>query len=172
MKRHSVVLRDLLEEYRRYVGKTKEKLATLPRSSNIWWRSSSTLMMKTGRASSIRSLKTAGGTWLLKPEEKAEHFAETFRGKYVLPTETSNTFSHLESLDNELDSFFAVRTRKASKVLTVLDVESGIGRDSLSSRELKNCCVSLAVLVAMLARRVLHSGCWPRAWKAHWTCPI
>ena len=77
----------MLKEYYKYVERTKSKIQQLLRSSKAWWKLTKFLQCKAEKTSSIPPLK-ANGTWAKGPEEKAELFATTFSGKYILPPDT------------------------------------------------------------------------------------
>ena len=160
------------EEFFKFVDDTKKKLSELPKSSKRWWKLSNSLMLKAGKTSSIPPLKNHDGDWVTSSRDKAELFATTFWEKFNLPEHTLNEFDDISAGTEEIDSFLAVRTRAVRKVLKKLKEDSGTGPDALASRVLKHCSAALALPIAILARRILHSGIWPSFWKVHWIFPL
>ena len=105
-------------------------------------------------------------------ESKANLLLNTFTGKFSLIPEELNQYSDVDPPVERTSNFLPVRVRHAMQVLKNLKEDSGTGPDLLSAKVLKNCCSSLALPVAMLARLILKHGIWPAMWKIHWILPL
>ena len=163
----------VLEEYRKYVQRTREKMRKLPRSSKRWWKLSKALSLKAEKTSSVPPLKRTDGTWAREAGEKAELFLDTFAKKYTLPPEECNRFTTLlPPGENLLGSFLPVRARTATQVLKALNEDKSTGPDALSAKVLKRCAKALGRPVAKLARLLLNTRRWPKLWRLHWVFPL
>ena len=89
----------LLEAYKKWVVRTREKLLELPKASKRWWKLARSLAQRTEKNSSIPPLRRTDGTWATGAEEKAELFLETFCSKYKLPQQEHNEHTELERKD-------------------------------------------------------------------------
>ena len=74
----------LLQEYKAWVQRTREELATLKRGSKKWWAKTRELLNQKGKCSHVPALKNTEGEWVTEPKQKAQLFADTFAAKYVL----------------------------------------------------------------------------------------
>ena len=163
----------LRSEYEKYVHKCKEHLINCSAKPRKWWRLSQSLLSRVAPVSSIPPLRGPDGQWALDPESKALLFSQTFAAKARLQEKATNQFSTLPPRGAEvLSGFLPIRMREAKSVLRKLQEDSSTGPDRLPSKILKQCCSSLAVPVAILARIVLNTGVWPSAWRFHWIYPL
>ena len=76
----------LLEDYGKYVARTKVKINSLSESPKQWWKLSSSLLLKSRATNDIPPLQSADGVWARSPKEKADLLAEVFASKFSLPT--------------------------------------------------------------------------------------
>ena len=166
--------RGLLEEHKRYIARTREKINSLPTSSKKFWKLCDIMAMKTVGVSSIPPLRSSSSAWVVLPEKKAELFSATFASKSALPVHRENEFSGLVTVADSpaMSGFLPIRLRHVSKILKGLDASSGTGPDALPTRILKGCASALALPIALLIRSALNAGVWPDAWKAHWIFPL
>ena len=163
----------VLQAYKRWVQKTREKLKELPRASKQWWKLARSLAQKAEKNSSVPPLKRKDGSWATGAQDKAELFLETFCAKYTLPQGVENHFTDLgeASLESTSD-FLLVRSRHAKQTLKALKEDKATGPDLLSAKVLRRCADSLALPVAKLARVLLETGHWPKQWRTHWVFPL
>ena len=163
----------LLQEYKNYVQKTREKLRELPRSSKKWWNLSQALAHKTKAKTGIPPLKREDGSWARQPTEKAKLLLDTFTAKNKLPNEVENAHSTLAPESGcSVSGFLPVRARTATQVLKKLKEDKATGPDKLAAKVLKRCAKALGRPVAKLTRLLLQTGHWPSLWKVHWVHPL
>ena len=99
----------LLAAHERYVCRTREKLKSLRRGSKQWWRLSSQLL---GRLPTHTSpgLRQSDGTWVLESAAKANLFADTVSGKWILPAVELNEYTPIGILcETDERGFLPVR---------------------------------------------------------------
>jgi len=82
--------RGLQHEHDKYKDKLKQQIASLPRGSKRWWRLNKQLMHRQTTPSFFPPMRNAQGTWVKKPFEKANLFAECWTAKNKLPEKNSN----------------------------------------------------------------------------------
>ena len=164
--------RVLGEEYTKYVDRTKETLAKLSSSSKQWWKLSKSLRGRGKTGHGVQPLQRSDGTWARTSSDKAELLADTFLSKSELPSESLNEFSPLPPACTAADTFVPVRIRDVKKVLRKLREDSATGPDSVATQALKKCCDSLARPIALVIRRMLAEGCWPKCWRLHNIVPL
>ena len=105
----------------------------------------------------------------LDAESKGVLFSQTFAAKARLQEPPANQFSTLPAHGPEVVSgLLLIRVREAKSVLKQLKEDSSTRPDRPPSKIRKQCCYSLAVHVAMLARTVLNTGIWQSDWRLHW----
>ena len=107
------------------------------------------------------------------PSEKAEEFSVCFRQKWMLPASVSN-FDSSQILSSVISrgGFLQLRSRNAKFHLSSLDPASATGPDGISTVLLRNVGSTICRAFAVLARRIVDTGIWPKIWKTHWVCPL
>ena len=164
----------LMVEYNKFVLRTKDRLASLPRSSKMWWKTSKHLMMKGAASSVIPPVQDERGQWALSAKAKADTFAKAFASKGELPLPfcgPRGTCAHVPP-EAQLAGFLPIRRRACRRALKELRDDSATGPDLIPTRILKHCACSLDVPIAMITRAIIRQGRWPLRWRRHWVCPI
>ena len=129
----------VLEAYRDYVGRTRDKLKTLGTGTRGWWKIANTLLTKAGSGENIPALQRSDGTWAMDPEERANELADTFRAKARLPPPVTNAYIALpEPAGTTQTGFLRIRTRSVLKIMRDLDEHSATGPDFMPARILKS----------------------------------
>ena len=105
----------LFEEYLAYVQRMRDKLGKAKRGSKLWWKLSSEIVGKSGKASSIPAMKSPTG-WVLEPAGKAELFADTFSTKFGIPDIEFNEYSALPP-EYRRSGYIPVRVRHTQRVM-------------------------------------------------------
>ena len=164
-----------LDEFQKYELRCKEELKALKPGSRAWWRRSRELLDKKTGTQGVPALKKPGGEWLRHAQDKAEHFADTFEGKFVLPAAVTNLYSEvrqetLELLPPTLD--WNLLYSAVLEALKNLREDSATGPDLLPTRLLKTCAEELATPVTTVVQRILLEGEWPDTWREHWILPL
>ena len=158
------------DAYHDYVVQLKDTISKLPKGSKKWWSLNRQLLSKKSRVSSIPPLKNADDRWLLASSEKANEFAQVWLGKCALPGEVELQF--VPAPTQTMQGFVAIRSRDVLKVLQHVNVNKATGGDGIGNRILKELSSALALPIAILCRRMLQEGVWPRAWQDHLLVPI
>ena len=166
----------MLEEFGKYAAGVREEMKGLPRGSKKWWRRAGELMEQRRRLSSIPALQDKDGAWITDPKAKADHFAQSFTSKYVLPEAVFNDMSLLPAtaqptIDVE-QLVSSVSVQKTELVLSKLDASSATGPDLVPARVLKLYAKELAPVVCDLARQIIREARWPDKWLQHWIVPL
>jgi len=110
-----------------------------------------------------------------------EHVAHGFQGhskrirasfadKCELPAEVEFQFVPVSSVT--MQEFIAIRTRDALELLRTVNVNKATGGDRIGNRILKELSPVIALPIALLCRRILYEGKWPKAWQEHLLIPI
>ena len=146
----------ILEEFHRYVGRVRDELNKLPRSSKKWWKLAKGVALQSEKNSAIPPLKAADGSWVTGSQAKCNLFLNTFTGKYELAREEENAYTELrQPAETTVSGFLPIRARLAKRVLRKLNPDKATGPDLLSAKVLQKCAEELAVPVAKLARKIL-----------------
>ncbi len=171
-----------LEEYTKYVRKTKGELETLPSGSERWWKISNSLLMKAQGTSSVPALRRNDSSWATSPDDKAKVLQDTFSRKSQLPPAQPNEYTPgifqawLTSTPSrqaaDVMDPLQIDRAKAEQILRKMRVDSGSGPDFVSTKVLRRCAVELSVPVALLCNKILAETKWPTPWKHHWVCPL
>ena len=167
--------RGLLEEYFRYIERTRTLLKSLPSGSKLYWKVSKRLLMRPESCSTLPTLRDNDG-WARTSQEKSNVLANAFSGKWILPPVANNEYSDILVANDHASSsqsgFLLLRTRVLKRLLKALAVDSATGPDLISSRLLKFCADSLALPFCKLARCIVRYGIWPASWCFHWICAL
>ena len=167
--------RGLLEEYFKYIERTRTLLKSLPSGSKLYWKVSKRLLMRPESCSTLPTLRDNDG-WARTSQEKSNVLANTFSGKWILPPVAHNEYSDIFVANDHASSsqsgFLLLRTRVLKRLLKKLAVDSATGPDLISSRLLKFCADSLALPFCKLARCIVRHGIWPASWCFHWICAL
>ena len=142
----------------------------MKRWSKQWWRLNRQLLNKKAKLGSIPPLRE-NKEWISDPKEKANLFAKTFAGKAQIPEEAVDT-PYFGRPDTSMDEFICIRSRYTAKLFRELDAEKATGHDKISAAILKRIGKFIAVPFTRICRRLLHEGCWPKAWRYHLVVPI
>ena len=158
------------EEFQKYVEDRKKHLQELKPSSKAWWRICSELLDHHVPRAGLPSMRGSDGAWVHEPVGKSNLLAQTFAEKYILPPE-------IEDIDVDdpvgvMNDFVPLRVRATLKILKDLREDQATGPDLLGARVLRKCASQLARPLTVLARRILDTGTWPKAWKIHWISPL
>ena len=163
----------ILEEFKKHVRQVREELKKLPKSSKKWWKLAKSVTSGAASKGNIPPLKSKKGEWITTPKEKSNLLLSVFTDKYKLADGEANEYTELrEGRAPGVSGFLPVRARTVTKYLKQLHEDKATGPDLLSARVLKHCADELGLPVAKLTRRILNSGCWPEAWRAHWIVPL
>ena len=108
---------------------------------------------------------------MLLPEDKANLLAITWTEKQMLPPAGEHVFPLSETNGTLLDDA-VLRSRWALKHLLHLDTSKATGPDALSARILKTVAHEIFMVIAILCRRILTEGRWPKTWSVHNLVPI
>jgi len=154
---YSLVLR---EEFDSYVVAVKKRLSRLRPGSKHFWSLSKKLLLGAVKATVIPALKSQDGSWVRLPGEKANLFADTFRGKWCLPLEQQNFYSFQRTRDYvQQRHFLQIRSRSARFDLSSLECASSTGPDGLPTILLRGpasvLCFFSARLVTMFVKSSL-----------------
>ena len=160
----------LSEERATHVQKTKEKLASLPRSNKQWWRLNRQLLRRKVHIGSIPNLRD-GVNWVSDPKTKADAFANVFKSKAKLPEECVDT-PFFGAPPDDSEQFVAFRSRSTRRLFKKLDESKATGNDKISAAILKRLHDCIAVPFTKVVRRLFYEGCWPEMWKFHVIVPI
>ena len=120
------------------MDKTKAELSRLKRGSKQWWAKWIQVANMQLRISNIPALKV-DGAWLNDSTDKANAFAKTFNGKYVLAKEEANEYSHLCVASSVQAMPELPPLAQASKILSSLEAQAATGPDLLPTVVLKTC---------------------------------
>jgi hypothetical protein len=145
-------------------------LANIPLGSKAWWKWNRALLNKARKTTRVPPLRASAGQWVLDAKGKANLFAQTFASKSVLPPGPAGDV--IGEPAQQMSSFLALRLRWATRILKGIREDSATGPDGLPGRILKRCHTALAIPITKLARRMLHEGVWPEAWRIHWLMPL
>ena len=162
----------ILLEYEGFIRRTRCKMSRLRRGSKAWRRLSVQLMHNRGKASSIPALKDDSGTFIFEPEEMSKLLAHTFESTFSLPQVEVTEYTDIVGRFPTACGVLQICTRTARQVLRQLRVDSATGPDGMASRVLKECCDVIATPLALLGRRIVELGEWPRLWCEHWVVPL
>ena len=138
--------------------------------SKAWWKRSHELLDKKLGTQGVPALKKTDGAWVRTAEEKAELFAATLTGKFVLPAACENEYSrllHEETGTTALRTEWQTLCEQVKKALKELREDSATGPDLLPTRLLKKCAGELVQAVATLVLRMLLDGKWSDIWREH-----
>ena len=153
-----------------YIRRVRDRLANIPRGSKAWWKWNRALLNKARKTTCVPPLRTSAGQWVLDAKGKANLFAQTFASKSVLPPGPAGDV--IGEPTQQMSSFLALRLRWTTRILKGIREDSATGPDGLPGRILKRCHTALAIPITKLARRMLHEGVWPEAWRIHWLMPL
>ena len=156
--------------YTHYMRRVRDRLANLPRGSKAWWKWNRVLLNKSRKTACVPPLRTNAGQWVLDAKGKADLFAQTFASKSMLPSGPAGDV--IGEPDQHVSCFLVSRLRWTARILKDIREDSATGPDGLPGRILKRCYSVLGVPITKLARRMLHEGVWPRAWRVHWLVPL
>ena len=158
------------QAYEAYIIKIREEIQTLPNQSKQWCRLNRILLGRSTKRSEIPPLRREDGTWVLKSEDKANLFGETFESKSRLP-EKKSSWSPADrgARQPEFPKLLATVTED---ILKQINEDKATGPDQLPGRILKRCAEELAGPITLLIERMLHLGEWPDCWRCHWVAPL
>ena len=163
----------LKEAFGKYQREVKILLADRSTSSKRWRKVSRSLLMSKKSGSSIPPLKDSGGRWLTESVDKANLFVSVFKGKSTLVAqELPLVESQIDGVDVQFMFNFAIRTRRARKLLANLREDIATGPDTIPVFILKRCACELALPVALLCRLIRPCAVWPDPWREHWIIPL
>ena len=162
----------LLEDFHLYVASIKERMKFMRRGSKEYWSLVKKLMLGSNHKLSIPTLKH-DDVIASSAAEKSQLFADTFQGKWILPAIEDNSYSFdlADSLQNR-DYLLQFRSRHARFHLSTLEKDCATGPDGLSTILLRILAAVICRPFAILARRIVQCGVWPRMWKLHWVFPL
>ena len=162
--------RGLKEEFHKFVRNQKSRLNRQP--GKKWWKLANMLSLKEGGSSCIPPLRDGQGNWMLKAQEKADLFAESFLEKFATPLPGTNEYSNIRNAQCQLAGFLPVRLRQGKAVLKGLRQDSATGPDKIGTSILRRFHVILAQPLVIIARQMLVEECWPAPWRTHWVFPL
>ena len=85
--------------------------------------------------------------------------------------ENDYTYCLPDALPRET-SLLQFRSRNAYFYLNNVELDSPTGPDGVSTILIRNTAASLCFAFALLARRIVETGRWPKSWKYHWLFPL
>ena len=145
----------LLEEFRTYIKKTRERIKVLRPASKEYWRLAKRLLGRPETVEGIPALQFANGSWAMDSKSKADLLADTFCAKWVLPAVCPNRFSEVANFsDARASNFHLIRSRSAACVLSKLRADSASGPDGVSARVFEGKCFLLHLLPIPAADKV------------------
>ena len=129
-------------------------------------------MNKGAKLSSIPSLRTGNGKWVLDSHDKANEFAANWMSKNKLPAPCCDEI-YPGPQKHVMNDNFKIRTRNIKQILLKLDVSKATGPYTVANtRILKMLAAELALPIATLSRRIFYEGRWPTKWRLHNLVPI
>ena len=168
----------LSEEHSKYIERTRATLSNLSSSARSWWKLSNALQGRGKNSHGIQSLRRPDKSWARHAQEKVDLLAETFLNKSKLPGAVTNEYTdlqgwlHVADADDQADGFLAVRTKDVERHMRKLDGNSATGPDGVAATVLQKCSRSLARPLALVVRKMLIHGRWPRCWRNHYIVPL
>jgi hypothetical protein len=87
----------IMDEYRSYAEKSRQKLLEARRGSRQWWTICREVLSQRTRVQGVPALKAKNGDWRHEAKSKADLLAEELNGKFVLPDGEINEYSLVES---------------------------------------------------------------------------
>ena len=115
-------------------------------------------------------MRNAQGTWVKKPFEKANLFAECWSAKNKLPEEKFE--QAFFASPPQMAGDFAIRPRVARRLLSALREDQATGPDDIGAVILKRLAKYLDVPLAILCRRIFTEATWPQRWRRHNVMPL
>jgi exonuclease III len=156
-------------ERRKYEKDVCKKLADMKANDKQWWSMARQLLRKKNLGGNIPSLRREKKEWLFTPEAKADHLADTFAGKCVLPPAIENAYSFIHQASTcHHGRTLEVNPARVEILLSALVEKSGTGPDLIPTRVLRRSAKKLAVPLSRLIQLILSTGVWPDEWKVHW----
>ena len=111
----------MLEDYAKYIARTKVKIHSLSESPKQWWKLSSSLLLKSRATNIMPPLQSLDGAWARSPKEKADLLAKVFASKFDLPGIEINEYSAIGPKSaHEHSGFLPMRIRLVRKILANL----------------------------------------------------
>ena len=104
---------------------------------------------------------------------QSKYFSNIFEEKWESPEIATNVYSEVTArADADARTFLALRYRITAADLGALRADRATGPDLLPARILREWHRVRAHPPALLGRRILATGAWPRTWCAHWRFPL
>jgi hypothetical protein len=162
----------IMKEYNAYCSQARRMLVEARMGSKQWWNLSRELLLQQAKVESIPALKSGDGCWVYEPGGKAELLAESFGGKFILPSPVVNEYTDIECNPYKQKYLREPKVEIVLDTLANLDENSATGPDMLPARVLKQCRYQLAAPILQIMQTILNSGIWPLDWRIHWIVPI
>ena len=144
----------------------------LKRGSKEYWKLVKKLLLGSSNRLSVPSL-LKDGVYARTGAEKAEFFADTFKSKWVVPDLVPNCYTYnLPDAAPRATSVLQLRSRNAYYYLNSVELDSSTGPDGVSTILIRYTAAALCFAFALLARRIVETGRWPKCWKYHWLFPL
>ena len=128
--------REVLQEYNKYVARSRAKMAKIAHGSKRLWKEARKLALQSAGRENIPALRDAEGQWVRSADGKADLIARTLKAKFKLPENVDNEYTALP-VGGAAGAAFHTTPELALEILEGLRSDSGTGPDLLPARILK-----------------------------------